>query len=654
MYNNQRLTELMTESYSILEETIHEVLETYSNVHRGTGYNSQVTTMLYEEAREIILNHFKKNKSEYNVIFSSSYRTYQMISKIPSSDFILLTSEEIGLPLGVNAIIVKKSILSTINHSQSGGGTVKMVYSDFTIWEDVPDRFEAGTPSIINAIALAKAIQLKKDRGPNIFKIKRDNVNIQDLFYQDSLTNFYGEKLLQELRKTLIGSDLRVPTESGEKNFINFDNSASTPTFSPIWDIARIILNLSKMHFREIVSETNKIICDFLDIPENEYDLLFTSNTTEAINIVSESLKIQNLIEKMKPVIVSTIMEHNSNELPWRSISKASIIRLSVDHEGFVDLDELEELLVKHNKKGLNKDRQIKLVTISGGSNVLGSFNDIKAITEITHKYGAKILIDGAQLVPHRTFSVKDNKIDFLTFSGHKIYAPFGTGVLIARKGILKLKSVTYKKIKHSGEENVVGIGALGKALNLLKRIGMDKVENYERKLTKKVLKAQNNIPELIIYGVKDPNSLNFVNRGGIISFTLKNVPHNLVAKELAELGGIGVRNGCFCAHILVRHLLKIHPVRSISAGAGLYVIPGFTKTLLPGLVRASFGIENDINEVEHFLKTLKMISIKRQTPINKILATTYNGSGTLPHTDVQRKINKSLQFKAKKFVNLR
>ncbi|MHA1984460.1 MAG: aminotransferase class V-fold PLP-dependent enzyme, partial [Candidatus Hodarchaeales archaeon] len=492
-----------------------------------------------------------------------------------------------------------------------------------------------------------------KDSGSKRFEIEKDdNVNIQDLFYQDSLTTFHGEKLLEELRKTLIGGNLQVPTKNGEKNFINFDNSASTPTFSPVWDIFQIILRLPKKYFRNIVSETNKIILDFLDIPENEYDIIFTSNTTEAINIVSENLKIKNLTEKLKPVIVSTIMEHNSNELPWRSIPKASIIRLSVDHEGFIDLDELEKLLIKFNKKGSNKDRQIKLVTISGGSNVLGSFNDIKTITEITHKYDAEILIDGAQLVPHRAFSVKDNKIDFLTFSGHKIYAPFGTGVLIAKKGFLNLKSLSNKKIRISGEENVVGIGALGKALNLLKRIGMDEVEKYERKLSLTVLKALNKIPELIIYGVKDPNSLNFDNRGGIISFTLRNVPHNLVAKELAELGGIGVRNGCFCAHILVRHLLKIHPVRSISAGAGLYVIPGFTKPILPGLVRASFGIENDINEVEYFLEILKVISTKRQTPINKILAITFNGSVALPYTDVQRQINKFLQIKLKKFVN--
>ncbi|MHA1984073.1 MAG: aminotransferase class V-fold PLP-dependent enzyme [Candidatus Hodarchaeales archaeon] len=642
----------MNEAYDVLEAIIHEVLETYSNVHRGTGHNSQITTILYEQAREIILDQYNKNKSEYEVIFSSPYRTFQIISRIPSSDFTLLKSEEIGLPLGTNAIIVKKSTLSSTTQSQSGGGTVKMVYSDFTIWEDIPDRFEAGTPSIINSITLAKALQIIKEKKSNVFKDKvRKDLEIFDIFYKDDFNDFEGVKLLEELRKTLIGKDLLVPTKGGEKKFINFDNSASTPTFYPIWEVVRKIWRAPSDSFNKLVMETKTIISEFLDIPKNEYDIIFTSNTTEAINIVAENLKNETEKDNKKPIIVNTIMEHNSNELPWRLISKASMLRLSVDDEGFLDLGKLEKLLIKYNTE---TEKSIKIVTISGGSNVLGSFNDINKVSEITHNYGAKILIDGAQLVPHRSVSIKDDDIDFLIFSGHKIYAPFGTGVLIVRKGLLNLNSDILERIIKSGEENSVGIGALGKSLILLKRIGMKVVEQYERELTKKMLKEQSRIPGLMIFGVKDIDSQNFVNRGSIISFTLRNVPHNLVAKELAELGGIGVRNGCFCAHILVRHLLKIHPVRSISAGAGLYVIPGFTKPILPGLVRASFGIENDVNEVEYFLEILRTISMGNQTSINKILAITFNGSVALPHTDVEKQINSYLEIKTKKLLNLK
>ncbi len=166
------------------------------------------------------------------------------------------------------------------------------------------------------------------------------------------------------------------------------------------------------------------------------YEVIFTSNATEAINLVAESLSRESE-DGTEPVLINTLLEHSSNDLPWRMLPGYSLIRLYVDDEGFMDLKELEKLLSDYNQNGQHGKKRIKLVAVSGASNVLGVCNSLEEISRIVHSYGARLLVDAAQLIAHRKVDMEACGIDYLAFSAHKVYAPFGCGVLVARKGLL-------------------------------------------------------------------------------------------------------------------------------------------------------------------------------------------------------------------------
>jgi selenocysteine lyase/cysteine desulfurase len=145
--------------------------------------------------------------------------------------------------------------------------------------------------------------------------------------------------------------------------------------------------------------------------------------------------------------------------------------------------------------------------------------------------------------------------IDSLAFSAHEMYAPFGSGGLVVRQSLRTQDADEFARHQASGLENVAGIAALGKAMLLLRRIGLDVIEEEERALTRRALQGLSHIPSIRIFDVTDPNSPRLAQRGGVIVFTLQHVPYNLVGTELAEYGGVGVRCGCFCAHLQVKHL---------------------------------------------------------------------------------------------------
>src|SRR5512133_209709 len=152
---------LVAEASGKLELQVHAVLETYSNVHRGSGHNSMVTTRLYEEAREMILDHLELGKSKYVVIFCSPRRAAILTAKLEPGSYRVVSSQETGLPLGVRAVAVLKSALPGGIPFQTGGGSASLISPGWVIWAGAPDRFEAGTPAIVNIIAFARALQMK-------------------------------------------------------------------------------------------------------------------------------------------------------------------------------------------------------------------------------------------------------------------------------------------------------------------------------------------------------------------------------------------------------------------------------------------------------------------------------------------------------------
>jgi selenocysteine lyase/cysteine desulfurase len=308
-----------------------------------------------------------------------------------------------------------------------------------------------------------------------------------------------------------------------------------------------------------------------------------------------------------------------------------------------VDLNELETLLDSYNQKGCYGKKRIRLVAISGASNVLGVCNNLAEISRIVHQHGAHLLVDAAQLAAHRKVDMERCGIDYLAFSAHKVYAPFGCGVLVVRKGLFNFSSEELQLIRSSGEENAGGIAALGKALVLLQRIGMDLIREEEQVLTGQALRGLTKIPGLSLYGIKDPESSGFSQKIGVIVFDLKNKMPSKVAKQLALQGGIGVRSGCHCAHIIIKHLLRISPF--LESFQRLIQIL-FPKFRFLGLVRVSMGIENSAADVDTLIETLGKIVVPNPGSPDKKPATRTPG---LPMAEVKRQMNDFMLVAAKR-----
>jgi selenocysteine lyase/cysteine desulfurase len=594
-----------TDAFTELERGVFEALKTYSNVHRGSGLNSIVSTYLYEQARDIVLKYLGLNKGKYVVIFCSPGGGETIKANLKPGSYESVSSLEFGLTFGVRALAIKKNTLPKGPPSLAGGGTTTLVSPGWVIWANAPDRFEAGTPAIINVIAFAKALCMIQKSGNRIFlDPASEKLSANEILYHDELEKYSGRELLEELRQTLIGCNISVPTVDGAKPYINLDNSASTPAFTPVWNAVCQTWRQPRKIQEEIINEVRSICSEMLGVSMGTYDIIFTSNTTEAINLVAESLSLES-DPGIEPVVLSTILEHTSNDLPWRMVPNISLIRLKVDNEGFLDLNELETVLTAYNTNGLHGKKRIRIMAMSGASNVLGSINDLEEISRIVHKYGARLLVDAAQLVAHRKVEIEQCDIDYLAFSAHKVYAPFGTGVLVVRKGLLNFENANLEQIKLSGEENAGGIAALGKAFVIMRRIGFDLIREEEQILTTYTLRGLAKINGLTIYGINDPSSPRFINKGGVIVFTLKGFMSDKVAKELSTRGGIGVRYGCHCAHILVKHILGVPP--SLERFQRI-IARLFPRLRFPGVARVSLGIGNtreDIDTLIHVVSTI-------------------------------------------------
>ena len=200
--------------------------------------------------------------------------------------------------------------------------------------------------------------------------------------------------------------------------------------------------------------------------------------------------------------------------------------------------------------------------------------------------------------------------------------------MLLVRKGLLNFSPAELELIQSSGEENVGGIAALGKALVLLQRIGLDLIREEEQSMTARALRGLAQIPGLEIYGIKNPDSPRFAQKGGVIVFDVKKKMANRVAKELAEQG-IGVRYGCHCAHLLIKHLLKLSPLLAQFQGL---IVTLFPKLSLPGLTRISLGIENTEEDIDTLTHALGKIARQPKVGVDRPFAAA--------QTDVQRQMD--------------
>lgn len=328
------------EALAELERGVYAALETYSNVHRGSGYNSLVSTYLFEQARDIVLEYLGLNKDQYVVIFCTPRRAEILKAQLKPKSYQSISSQDIGLPLGVRALAVARQALPGGAPFQTGGGTARLISPVWVIWAKAPDKFEAGTPAIVNVIAFARAL---RHIGNDAFQYAAAEEPVgaakrtaAEILYRDELEQYTGRELLAELRQTLIGQGVLAPTMEGARPYINLDNAASTPTFTSIWNAVCQAWRQPRQVQEEIVHEVKSICAGLVGAPLADYDVVFTSNTTEAINLAAESLRNESE-PGIKPVVINTFLEHNSNELPWRRLPGFSLIRLPVEAEGFVE-----------------------------------------------------------------------------------------------------------------------------------------------------------------------------------------------------------------------------------------------------------------------------------------------------------------------------
>ena len=306
-------------------------------------------------------------------------------------------------------------------------------------------------------------------------------------------------------------------------------------------------------------------------------EIVFTRGTTEAINLVASSWGDAFL--KEGDVILLTDMEHHSNLVPWQLLCArkgCTLAFIPLTPEGALDLEAAESQWT---------DR-IRLVALTHVSNVLGTVNDVKAITEMAHARGALVLVDGAQSVPHFRVDVADIDCDFLAFSGHKMCAPMGIGVLYGKEQVLdsmppwmgggemisavRREKSTWNELPYkfeAGTPNVEGAIGLGAAIDYLHSLEFPAIQAWEAELARYALARLREIPGLSIYG-------NAPDRGAVISFNLGSIHAHDVAQYL-DKEGIAVRAGHHCAQPLMR-LLDI-----------------------PGTARASFYFYNTLSEID-------------------------------------------------------
>jgi cysteine desulfurase/selenocysteine lyase len=342
-------------------------------------------------------------------------------------------------------------------------------------------------------------------------------------------------------------------------------------------------------HLSQIATEafenTRQNIRSFINA-KNAYEIIFTRGTTEAINLVASSF-CSAFVSKDDEIIV-TEMEHHSNIVPWQMACEregAQLIVLPFNNQGVLEIDQLESLITP----------KTRIIAVTHVSNALGTINPIKKIIEIAHAKGVKVLIDGAQAISHIAVDVQDLDCDFYCFSGHKIYAPMGIGVLYGKEELLNqmppyqgggemIKEVTFAKTTYNelpykfeaGTPSVGDVIGLDVAIKYVQNIGLENIAQYEDELLQYCTQELLKIEGITIVGTA-------IEKTSVVSFTMKNI-HPYDAGTIIDKLGIAVRTGHHCAQPVMEHF---H---------------------IPGTIRASFAFYNTKEEIDRLISAVKQV----------------------------------------------
>jgi len=379
------------------------------------------------------------------------------------------------------------------------------------------------------------------------------------------------------------------------ENLIYFDNGATTQKPKSVIDtvskfykqknanIHRGVHFLSS-HATEEFENTRSSVSEFIGAA-NSNEIIFTKGTTESINLVANGYK--SILKKGNDVIISEL-EHHSNIVPWQiccQVSGANLKVIPIKENGELDLTYFQKILSKNTK----------LVAISHVSNTLGTINPIQEIIAASHKFGAKVLIDGAQAMSHINLNMEEIGADYYCFSGHKMYGPTGVGVLYGKESILNdfpiyqsggemiekvsLKKTTYAKIPHkfeAGTPNIAGVVGLNEAIKFINGLGVSNIKSHEDSLLHHLTEKLIKIDGLKIYGSSQ-------NKAAILSFNIDGLHHYDIGVLLDKMG-IAIRTGHHCTQ------------------------PIMEKYNILGTARVSLSVYNTIEEIDYFISAIRRI----------------------------------------------
>ncbi len=441
---------------------------------------------------------------------------------------------------------------------------------------------------------------------------------------QQSEQNTESGYTIDNIRDYVVGIDEQMDLESGGKKTVtNFDNAATTPALQPVVDAVDDELKKygsigrgyspKSNHSTELYNDTRDKVLEFVGADPETYTVFYVNNTTDGLNKLASAL-----IEDKSDVVLATRIEHHSNDLPWRE--NATTIYAEVDDQGRVMYDEIEKQL---------KNNKVKYVTVTAASNVTGYVTDVHRVAKLAHKYGAKIIVDGAQIVAHRKFSMTGDdpseNIDFFVFSAHKMYSPYGGGAVVGLTEELSqhmpkfygggtihivgddwVEYTDAPKSYEAGSPNYPGVVGLGKAIDVLQEVGFDNIEEHEKALNQRLVDGLLKMDNIIIYG----DSKDLSDRVGVVSFNFSDANSGLIAEALSNHYGVATRRGAFCANPYVWRLygLTEEQVRNFAECSDINT---------PGMIRVSFGIYNTEEEVDYLLKVLPK-AVKEAKDTNK------------------------------------
>ncbi len=371
------------------------------------------------------------------------------------------------------------------------------------------------------------------------FPILKQKVNGEQLVYLDNAAT----------------SQMTVSVEEKIKNFTEINRA----------NVHRGVHTLG-LRATNLYEESRQKVANFIGASSAK-EVIFTSGCTDSLNLVAASFGEQNI--QAGDEIVVSIMEHHSNLLPWQQLAKKKKARLKfieISKDGRLDLNDLKNKI----------SSKTKLVALTHVSNVLGTINPIKEVIALAHEKDAVVLVDGAQAVGHFPVNVTNLGADFYAFSGHKMFAPTGIGILYGKKELLDkmppyrfggemIANVTREGATwaetpqkfEAGTPNIAGAIGLAAAIDYLNSIDLKLIQKHETELTAYALEKLSNISDLTIYGPKESYE-----RTGVISFNLKNIhPHDLATA--LDLNGIEVRAGHHCAQPLMESLQTKSTVRA-------------------------------------------------------------------------------------------